>query len=154
MRMMMILITSLFALEALADEPTGRWQLDRQSFDQQLAAFVETQLGDFDNLPPEKREEMQTMLKAIVSQAMAEIEGIIEFRADGTVAFIDLEGNEEGTGTWLQDGNSLTVIPDSTAKTLEPLRGILQDDVITVKPNFEAIPDDSPIMNMTFRRIE
>lgn len=138
---------------ANAENPVGRWQLDREAFEAQLTAFMESQLGSFENLPDATKAQVQAMMKTIVAEATSGMEGVAEFRDDGTVVFTDPEGNTD-TGTWTLNGDVVTLLPANAPPGQERIQGTLTGDVITVEPDMGDAPPDTPEMTMIFNRLD
>ncbi|MEO1018130.1 MAG: hypothetical protein AAFY56_10605 [Pseudomonadota bacterium] len=150
--MLAVLIVLVSATWARAEDPIGRWQLDREAFESQLASLMESQLGNFDNLPEGTKVQMQAMMKSIMAEATAGLDGVAEFRDDGTLVFTDADGNTD-TGSWVQEGDTVIIIPENAPRGQERIQGTLSGDVITVKSDMSDAPSDAPEMTMTFNRV-
>ncbi len=149
---LVLVLSGSISADARADDPVGRWRLDREAFEVQLASFMETQLGSFDNLPEATKLQVQAMMITIVSQATAGLGGVVEFNANGTVTFTDDAGNVD-TGTWNQNGDIVTVTPTNARPGQQPIQGVLAGDAITVEQDMAEAPPDTPAMSMVFHRL-
>jgi hypothetical protein len=145
MRRLLPLLLLLIAAPALAADPVGVWQLDRQAWQGFVDRLVPRLVAE---IPAEQRAALAAQGIDLEGQIRGNfahgLEGTLELRPGGRVIARDGEGVEDGAGMWIDDGREIEIALPGEGLVM---RGPFRSERMELRPLLDRQPPaaDDPL---------